>query len=295
MEMLPTVIDHNSFDIEESKAVEIQQFFKPYLDNIQENMPIVDDIEKSFQENPLDRSVAKKAKEVRSQFVKFRTGAAKLHTTLKKRALDYGRYVDAWKNLQNKKCEEIENRLKEIEQYEENLRKAEIDELHRKRSLEIAKYTNDIPPQLGEMTESMYQMILDGVIKIYNDAVEAKRIADEAEKNRQIKLAEEKRQMELDRQELEKQRKDMLAKQEEANRQIREIELEKQRIKDAADKVEREKLALAELELGKNDKQIWSDLLSDLANLIQKYDNRFKSKPKQQSWSIVKSYLLNIK
>jgi hypothetical protein len=102
--------------------------------------------------------------------------------------------VDGWKNAQAFASEGIEKRLEGIEKHFENIEKERVAELYFQREIELRKYTEALPPGLGEMSEDVFCSYLEGQklvfeakkaaeVKAEQDRVEhAKRETEEQEK-----------------------------------------------------------------------------------------------------------------
>ena len=88
-------IDASEFGIEESKAKQIQEQFQPMLDKMVNLEKQANEVFKL----PIE-TASVKAKEVRLQYVKVRTGTAEIHKEQKAFYLQAGRFVDGWKNAQ---------------------------------------------------------------------------------------------------------------------------------------------------------------------------------------------------
>ena len=104
------------FGLEESKAKEISNQFKPMLDKMVELEKEANEVFKMDKESPEAQKIAK---EVRLKYVKVRTGTAEIHKQQKAFYLAAGRYIDGWKNTQLFASEGIEKRLTEYEKHKE--------------------------------------------------------------------------------------------------------------------------------------------------------------------------------
>ena len=104
-------INPSDYGLEEQKAKEISDMFKPMLDKMV-------DLEKRYNEVislEIQPETCKKAKELRLEYVKVRTGTATIHKELKAFYLQGGRFVDGWKNAQLMASQGIEEKLINIE------------------------------------------------------------------------------------------------------------------------------------------------------------------------------------
>jgi len=183
-------VDAKDFGLEENKAQQIAIMFDPMLNKMVE-------LEKEY--NALAKiDISEKkcqwAKDLRLQYVKVRTGTAKIHKELKQFYLQGGRFVDGWKNAQLMASGTIENKLKDIEDHYVNIEKEKIQKVEDERTVELLKYGSEImPKQLGNMPEAVFQNYLTGVKTAYELKIAAEEKAeDERIKLEQQKIAEEK-------------------------------------------------------------------------------------------------------
>lgn len=153
---------------------------------------------------PITPSVCNEADELRKKYVKIRTATDKLHKSEKQYYLQAGRYVDDLKKEVLSVVSERENKLKDVAEYFENIRKAEIAKLEEERTGLLLPYTQDIPKGVGEMTQDLFETILEGA-KVKHaqeqERIEQERIKKEEEAKELEKLRQEKKALE---QELEK-------------------------------------------------------------------------------------------
>lgn len=181
-------INHEEFGIEESKAKQIAEQFKPMLDKMQELELEFNEVSKLDIEDPV---TSKKAKELRLKYVKVRTGTAEIHKTQKAFYLQAGRFVDGWKNAQLFASQGIEDKLESIEKYQENKEIERINNIQLERINIIKPYVENTDNLvLSGMDDEVWEAYLTTKKNQYNDKIEAERVAEE---NR---LAEIKRQEE---------------------------------------------------------------------------------------------------
>jgi hypothetical protein len=171
-------INATEYGLEEVKAKQISDMFKPMLDKMEELENEYNEVVKL----EISKETTLKAKELRLKYVKVRTGTAKIHKELKQFYLLGGRFVDGWRNAQLMASEGIEEKLSKIEQHYEILEAEEIVKIKEERELILSKYDAQvIPEDLGTMHKCVWDNYLIG-------AKEAHRLRKEAEKK-----AEEKR------------------------------------------------------------------------------------------------------
>jgi len=105
-----TLPNRKEFGIEETKAKEIAGIFKPMLDK----MVSLEERANEVFSQPRSPERILAATTLLSEYVKVRTGTAKIHKEQKSFYLKAGRFIDGWKNAQILASEGVEKRLKEI-------------------------------------------------------------------------------------------------------------------------------------------------------------------------------------
>jgi len=174
-------IDPKEFGLTETKAKEVAAMFQPMLDKMVELENEYNALTQSIEGEPSEDD-CKRAKELRIQYVKVRTGTAAIHKELKAFYLAGGRFVDGWKNAQLMASQGIEERLKEIETHQERKEAERKAALEVERKDELRQYTSDIPSGLGDMPDNVWEMYLAGAKKAHFDRLEAERKAEEERK-----------------------------------------------------------------------------------------------------------------
>jgi hypothetical protein len=255
------IVSPQEFGLSEIQATAIANKFLPVLEDMQ---PLIDKYNEIKELPPDDPQNSKQFDDLRKKFVKVRTSCAAIHKTEKAFYLAGGKYVDRWKNKQLEVSEPIESDLAEKAKYAEIQEQKRREALRIERSEMLLKFncSSDNIPNLGDIEDSTFQMILAGAEKSYNDKIEAEkqaekqaaekaeadRIAAEEQRKKDIAEAEEraaqkaKEQAELEAAEqirianeaaAEAERKaaeSIRLSQIEADRKIKEAEAEKQRI-----------------------------------------------------------------
>lgn len=117
-------INASDYGLEETKAKEIAELFKPMLDTMESFEDEFNDILKL----PLSLETCGKAKELRLKYVKVRTGTSKIHKDLKQFYLQGGRFVDGFKNAQVFASNSKETKLMEIENHFEIKEKKRLED-----------------------------------------------------------------------------------------------------------------------------------------------------------------------
>lgn len=224
-------VDAAEFGIEEQRAKQIRDAFKPMLEKMVELEKEANEVFKLPAESP---ESATQAKEVRLKYVKVRTGTAKIHTEQKAFYLAAGRFVDGWKNAQIFASQGIEGRLKEIEDHAENKERERIEGVRVDRWGKLSQYMEVEPQGLAQMDDDTFSMLFNGAKSSHDAKIEAEKKA-EAER-----IAKEKAEAE----ERERQRQENIRLKAEAEAREKEIasERKKQAEKEAAERAERQRI-----------------------------------------------------
>lgn len=236
-------IDHTEFGIEEAKATQIAEMFKPMLDKMVE-------LEKEYNEVikiPIDDPEAcYKASELRKRYVKVRTGTAEIHKQQKAFYLSAGRFIDGWKNAQLFASEGIEKKLQAIEKHYENLENERIAKLNDERMEELRKYDVDgTTLGLGIMNDDVWTNFLSGTkLNFEAKKAEAERLRLEAIEKEKAEAEERERvRLENERLKAENEAKEKQLEQERAEAKRKEDEA---KAKADAERKEVERLAKIE-------------------------------------------------
>jgi len=157
-------LDHTQYGLEEQKAKQISDMFKPMLDKMVELEGKANEVLSM----PMGPDAYAKARELRLEYVRTRTGTATIHKKLKEFYLQGGRFVDGWKNAQLMAAQGMEERLSEIENHEKIERQKQIQ----KYDIEV------IPENLGEMDKTTWDNYLTGTKINYTKKKEAEKKAE---------------------------------------------------------------------------------------------------------------------
>lgn len=308
-------IDPKEFGIEETRATQIAEQFKPMLDKMVE-------LEAEFNELvalPIDKATCAKAKELRLKYVKVRTGTEKIHKEQKAFYLAAGRYVDGWKNAQLFASQGNEKRLQEIENYYEIQEQQRIEALRAERVAVLAEVCEN--PEMynaQHMTEEAFKNLVDGLRLAKQAQIEAAKKAEEerialekaeAEERERIRVENERLKKEAEAREAEMQKErerveaERKAAEEKARKEREEIErkaaeerakaeAERKRLEDelkAKERAEQEAKKKAEDEeqarLNMGDADKIAALCKDLNEIKSRY--QFKSKKNIQLYAEV--------
>lgn len=241
-------IDPKAYGLEETKAKEISAMFQPMLQKMEE---LEDEYNNVVLMAP-SKTVCATAKALRLQYVKVRTGTAKVHKDLKAFYLQGGKFVDGWKNAQLMAGQGIEGKLKAIEDHFEIEKRERIAALQEIRARELEQFQPElVTPNLGEMQEDVWKNFLAGAKANHDAQVEAERKAEEervakekADAEERIRLEEAEKKLKAKNEKLEKEaaEHDAVAKKEREEKETLEAELEekKQAEKDREEEEKRE-------------------------------------------------------
>ncbi len=177
-------VDHTEYGLEETKAKQISDMFKPMLDRMES-------LEVQLNEvlaREIEPETIQMAHDLRLAYVKVRTGTDAIHKELKAFYLQGGRFVDGWRNAQRMASQGNEEKLRAIEDHFINIEKDRVAGLQVERMGALDGFTEFIPANLGEMSEDVWKNYLNGVELSYRQQKEAEELAE------QESIAEQKKQ-----------------------------------------------------------------------------------------------------
>jgi hypothetical protein len=174
-------VDAKEYGIEETKAKQIAEQFKPMLDEMAALEKEYNDIVKM----EMSEGKVEMARALRLKYVTVRTGTAKIHTKQKSFYLAAGRYIDGWKNAQVFASQDIEGNLTGIENHFQNIEKERLEKLKEARMVEIRKYFKEgeysgVGVNLGEMTDDVWDNYIAGTKLNYETKLKAEKEAEAA-------------------------------------------------------------------------------------------------------------------
>jgi len=178
-------IDPKEYGLEDKSVVTIEQAFLPKIAERDGYAKIYAEIIK--EEITVD--LVKRASRLRKDLVKTRTGISDIHRTQKAFFLAAGKFVDAHKNRETKPVEQMEEKLKEIENYYENKESERKEKLAQERMTELEGFEKYNVPGLGEMEEDIYDLVLNGAKLKHGEKIEGDRL-DQLEIARDTKISE---------------------------------------------------------------------------------------------------------
>jgi hypothetical protein len=197
-------INASDYGLEESKAAEIKAMFLPMLNKMDELESHYNDILKQ----EINPETCQMAKDLRLVYVKTRTGTADIHKKMKAFYLAGGRYVDAFKNIQEAASGEKEKTLKAIEDHFENMERERMEKLRISRLELLKQYTDIEPLALGHMEQAVFDNLLAGFKLAYETQKAAERKAEEDRIAKEKAEAEAREQQRLDNIRLQKEAED---------------------------------------------------------------------------------------
>lgn len=247
------IVDPKEFGIEEKQGKTIETSFAPKLIEREAFTEQYNTIIKQ----ELNADTFKAARELRLKLVKVRTGIDAIHKTEKAFFLASGKYVDALKNKLNTPIEQMEEKLLEIEKYEEKLEAERKARLKSEREEKLFPFGTDTQfISLAEMTDEQFDGFLAKEKLAHETKLENERKAEEerieAEKKAEAERLEAAR-LEAERIEAQRLENERLKKEAEAREKV-----EQERILKLEKNAEKhiKKLVKAGFELSNNDSYI---------------------------------------
>jgi hypothetical protein len=169
-------IKASDYGLEETKAQEIESLFTPMLSKMSELESEYNDI----LQNEINPETCQRAHDLRSAYVKIRTGTAEIHKKAKEFYLNGGRFVDGWKNAQLFASGEKEKTLKAIEDHFENQEREKREKLRTDRVELLKPYTEIEPLALGHMEQTVFDNYLTGVKIAHELRLESEKRTEES-------------------------------------------------------------------------------------------------------------------
>lgn len=216
-------INASDYGLDSTKAQEIEAMFTPML----EKMKALEGEYNQILKLEISPETCAQAKELRLKYVKVRTATAEIHKNLKDFYLKGGRFVDGWKNAQLFASQQIEETLKKIETHYEILEAERKEKLKAERVALIQQYVQDVNTfMLHEMSEEAFQLLLAGSKHQYEMRIAAEKKAEEDRIIRERAEAEERERIRLEN----------IRLKEEADKKQKELEAERAAVRLAQEK-----------------------------------------------------------
>lgn len=176
-------LNPKEYGLEANEAKQVQAVFVPMIEKLTE----LEDEYNQVVAQEMTPELTKQAKELRLKFVKIRTETARIHKSAKAYYLAGGRFVDGWKNAQLQASGQKEEKLKEIEDYYENLERQRREDLHLARIGMISPYVEDKTGlDFRTMEEDVFQAYFNTKKQAHEDRIQAEAEAE------QVRIAKEK-------------------------------------------------------------------------------------------------------
>lgn len=194
-------IDPVEYGLQATEAAQVEAVFLPMIDKMKE-------LESQFNEIallPIEPTTCKKAKELRLQYVKIRTGSAAIHKTAKEYYRKGGLFVDGWKNAQAFASQQKEQKLEQIELHFENLEKERKEKLKIERLALLAGLCDD--PSMypvSDMSTPAFEQLLTGLTVAKQQREDAIRQAEENRLAKEKADREEQERIRLENERLKK-------------------------------------------------------------------------------------------
>lgn len=254
-----SIVDPKEFGLEEQKGKTIESAFTPKLierDAFSEQYSTIIASE-------LNAETFKAARELRLKLVKVRTSISDIHKTEKAFYLASGKFVDALKNKLTLPIEQMEEKLKEIEEYEAKQEAERKDALKAERLIQLAPFGTDTEfVSVEEMTDEQFASFLSKEKLAHETKLEQERLAEVARVEAELKAEKERAEAaRIEAERIEAQRVENEKLKAEAEAREKEVEAERKKLaaeqakKDAEAKAEKERLEkIAAEEKAKSDK-----------------------------------------
>ena len=296
-----TVINvQKEFGLEENKAKEIEALYFPMIKAINEFEP---DFNKIVSQEP-SIELMPIARELRLKIAKMRVLADKARKGAKEEFLRANKAIQGAYNTFEYAVKSKEEKLLAIEKYAENLELERIAKLQKQRLSEIIQFVdeNAILPELGNMSEEVWNGFLIGTKKTYNDKIKAEKEAErqrieaeEAERQRiaeiereNKRLAEEVKEKErlaqIERKKREEEEKLRIKKENKEKQRLAKIEAEKEKQRQIEKQKQAEILRKEKQEKEKIEKELRerkeAEILAE--KKIKEAENKLKNAPDKE-------------
>lgn len=226
--------------VEKSKADQITKTFEPMAVMLQGFEERFDDVISESSEG-ITTEVVKKAKRLRLDISKVRIETEKIRKDQKEEYLRAGKAIDGVSNILKWAVTDKENKLKEIENYFENLEKERLAQLQRDRVEILSEYVDDADQRdLTKFEEDEFRALVQAKKKEKEDLIEAQRKAEEQRIKKEKEAEEERERLRLENEKL-KAEQEKIRVQQEQERLEREKEAEELRKKAEQERLEKEK------------------------------------------------------
>lgn len=179
--------------ITDGKIQMITGAFEPMLNKLRELDEEYADILTQLEAEGPTKELCEKARSLRLKMVHCRGDVKGVHKSQKEETIRYNRAVDGVKNIFDFAVTSKEEKLSSIENHFEELEKERLAAIKAVREEKLKAFNYDASSiDLSKVEESMFNLILNGAEKAFNDKIAADKKAEEEKK-----LQEEKEKQEL--------------------------------------------------------------------------------------------------
>lgn len=188
------ILNPAQYGVGESKAEQIEKVFAPMVEMLKK-MEAEFAAVMELANGKIDKSVCKKARELRLKIKKVRTTTENVRKEQKEEIVRAGKAIDGAANVLKYATKDKEEALEKVEKHFENLERERIEKLQTERIALLMEFDFDgSQMQLGTMAEPAFDQLLSNTKAGYEAKLKAekeaeeKRLAEEA-----ARIAEEKR------------------------------------------------------------------------------------------------------
>ena len=166
------------FELDTSMAERLRNTFGPMADMLEEFEGLYTGIVEEMKTKGMSHELSRKAKRLRLDIMKIRTGAEKKRVEEKQSYLVAGRAIDGVVNILKASVYDREKKLEEIETYYERLEQERLDKIKAERTKALEPYDAKVPVNVEKMEE-----------EVWNAYIKNTKAEFEAEKKRKEKEA----------------------------------------------------------------------------------------------------------
>jgi hypothetical protein len=178
------LIKKNEYDLTENKAKEIASIYVPMVQMLEQ----FEERYNKIVNEPITNNLVKKAKRLRIEIKKIRTTADNARKEAKAEYLRAGNAIQGAYNTLKYAVVSKEEKLKEIENYYENLEKERLDNLERERLELVLPFVEFPPSNLAHMEQDVFDNYLTGLKAKHQAKIEAEKKAEAERIEKEKKL-----------------------------------------------------------------------------------------------------------
>lgn len=155
-------LNPKEYGLEENSAKQVEKAFLSLIGRMTE----LEENYNSIVGKDITPSLTKEAKSLRLKYRDIRTSVDATHKKEKAFYLSGGRFIDGWKNAATFAIGEKETKLKNIEEYFDNLEKDRLEKLRKERTEMLQSISDEfeivIPSKIELMDENVFTSFVDG-------------------------------------------------------------------------------------------------------------------------------------